>query len=148
LFDLFARDSLPLDPLPAATPVTFPVHFEVKAVTKAVPWADGLLVLAVDERSAPSREERPDIRAELLTKSGRIWNISDDTLNATLFEPDLLPANVRSPLLVEENLWLAGETTCCFDPRTRRVLKFGGQDGLDAAQTYSLAACGARVFAA
>ena len=148
LFRLFPPNALPLEIHPDMRTFQFPKQFEVQAVEQMNFLADKVLILAMDERSAPSSEPNPSVSAERLEKRGRLWILAPDADNPVLFKPDLFPETVRSFFLENHNLWVAGTVTGCLDLKTQKFQKFDSSEGFSLQEPGALETAGGRIFAA
>jgi hypothetical protein len=152
LNDRFSAFSLspPNVPTPEIKPVTrtyqFPPQFEVQGVLQMALWQGKLLILALDERSAPSSDARPDMASEVISQRARLWILDPAAQQPALFEPGLLPNNIQSFLLDQEKLWVAGASVGCLDLRNRSFHQFGLRDGVASGRFESLTSAGGRLF--
>ena len=92
MFRLFPPNALPLEVKPNMEEIRFPKQFEVQKIERLDFLDDRLLILTMDERSAPSSDNNPDISAELLDKHNRLWVLKPGVeKNPTLYEAGLFP---------------------------------------------------------
>jgi Ca2+-binding EF-hand superfamily protein len=146
MFRLFPPNALPLEIHPSMRSIQFPKQFDVQAVKKMDFLSDKLLILAMDERSTPSSDSRADVSAERLEKRGRLWVLPGDSSNPVLYEPELLPETVRSFLLENHHLWIAGKETGYLDLYTQKLRRFDLNDGFSLKKPDTLAMAGNRIF--
>lgn len=146
-FELYPPRGLPAEQKPDAREFQFPPQFEVRAVLQVAPGPGKLLILAMDERSAPTSDATPDLAAEILNQRGRLWSLDLNGQSPVLFEPALLPGDIHSFLLENDRLWVAGETLGCLDLKTRGFRQFGLREGLTSRAIHSLAFADDRLFA-
>lgn len=146
-FKLSPPAVLPADQKPDSRGFQFPPQFEVRAVLQLALCRDKLLILALDERSAPSSDPNPDLSAELRSRRGRLWSLPLDGESPALFEPGLLPGSLNSFLLENERLWVAGATVGCLELKTCSFRQFGLHEGLTSQGISSLAFAGGHLFA-
>jgi hypothetical protein len=138
---------LPAALKPAFQSVPFPSQFEVCAVPQMAFYGGKLLLLALDERSAPSSDTTADLSAELLQQRGRLWSLELEGSSPVLFEPTLLPGTIHRFVLDQERLWLAGDSVGCLDLKTRTFRSFDSRAGLEAQSFPALAMAGGQLFA-
>ena len=148
LFKLSPPGVLPSELKPALQEIRFPSQFEVRAVLQVALCRGKLLILAMDERSAPSSDASPDMSAELLNQRGRLWSLDLDGQIPALFEAGLLPGTIHTFLLEDERLWVAGESIGCLDLKARNFRQFGLREGMASQAIYSLTLAGGRLYAA
>jgi hypothetical protein len=141
--------TLPVGELkPTVQRFEFPARYEVQEV-KQLAWHDGRLwILAMDERSSPSSEAKPDLADETRTERNRLWCLDADSTKPALYESRLIPTDTESFLFRGEQLWLAGRTVSAWDLNQKKLRKFGLADGLAMKGAEALAVAGTRVFAA
>ena len=148
LFELSPPTVLPPETKPVAQGFQFPPQFDVRAALQVGLCHGKLLILALDERSAPSSDANPDLSAELLSRRRRLWSLDLDGQSPALFEPGLLPGNIGCFLLDNHRLWVAGDLFGCLDLKTRGFRQFGLRKGLTPQPIHSLAFAGGHLFAA
>jgi len=148
MFRLFPPNALPLQIQPDMQEFRFPSQFDVQSVDQMDFLDDQLLILAMDERSAPSSDSNPDVSAEMLDKHDRLWVLKPGKENPTLYEADLFRRSVSAFLLNDSRLWVAGETTGCLDLTNLQFQKFGLAEGFDQTTSYALGFGGGHIFAA
>jgi len=93
---------------PAITQIVFPAHFDTKTILKTVPWREQLVVLVVDERSAPSDELNAEVSEELLTSAGRLWLVKEGS-PPKLLTASGMPETVHAFLIENDRLWVAAQ---------------------------------------
>jgi Ca2+-binding EF-hand superfamily protein len=147
IFRLFPPSSLPMEVKPEVGEIKFPTQFQVQSVLQIGSLNDKLLILAVDERSAPSSEITAEVSAELLDQRGRLWVLEPGASSPVLFRVDLFPQSVSSFLVADDRLWFAGKTTGYLDLKTEKIRKFGLADGFTLQTSSALASVGGKVFA-
>lgn len=148
MFRLLPPSALPLQIQPNTQEIRFPKQFDVQTINQLDFLDDQLLILAMDERSAPSSDNNPDVSAELLDKHNRLWMFKPGEESPTLYEADLFPQSVNAFLLKDDQLWVAGKTTGFLNLKTHRFRKFGLTDGFDLQTSDALGFAGGHVFAA
>ena len=148
LFQLHAPELWPVEVAPALTEIKFPAHFESKTILKIVPWQDQLVMLVVDERSAPTSDPNPDIMEELLTKAGRLWAVPSGQANPRLLEARGMPESVCAFLIEKDQLWVAGKVFGHLDLKDRSFHTCQRGGGPDAPEDHVLAASGGRLYTA
>ena len=148
MFDLTPPVLLPKEVKPDQQEFRFPERFEVKVIDQLDLYQGRLLILATDERSAPSGDAMPDVSAEVLRKRGRMWSLGPGDLVPQLFEERLLPPDIHWFLRENGQLWVAGQSVGRLDLSSRSFQSFGLHEGLSIAQPCTLAQAGGDVFAA
>lgn len=148
MFRLFPPDTLPLEVKPDLQEIRFPKQFEVQTVDQLDFLGDQLLILAMDERSAPSSDRAPDVSADLLAKRKRLWVLKPGAEQPTLFEPDRFSQSINGFLIQAHQLWVAGKNIGCLDLDKGAFRKFGLTDGLDQSESDALTRAGDRLFSA
>jgi Ca2+-binding EF-hand superfamily protein len=148
MFRLFPPNALPLEVKPNMDEIRFPKQFEVQTIDRLDFLDDQLLILAMDERSAPSSDNNSDVSAELLDKHHRLWVLKPDDENPTLYEAGQFPQSISDFLIKDKKLWVAGKITGYLDLAKKTFRKFGLADGFDQQASEALGFAGGQVFAA
>jgi hypothetical protein len=148
MFDLSPPVLLPKEVKPERQEFRFPAQFEVNVVEQLEVHQGRLLILATDQRSAPSSDAMPDVSAETVHKLGRMWSLGSGESVPRLFEERTLPSDVRWFLLENGQLWVAGQSVGRLDLNSRSFQNFGLRDGLSIAHPSTLALAGGDIFAA
>lgn len=148
MFQLSPPSVLPLEVYPSMQTISFPAQFDMQTVEQLGFLASNLLILARDERSAPSSVSNPGVSAEQLTKRGRLWILTPGATSPVLYKPELLPQNIRSFLLAGHRLWVAGSATGYLNLKTHQFRQFGLSDGFDLQQVNAVGLAANHIFAA
>jgi len=139
--------ALPLMISPAFHEVSFPKQFEVQSVVQLDLLQDKLLILASDDRSAPSTDEKAEVSAELVNQRNRLWVLAPGAASPTLFEPEAMPESVGAFCVKDNQVWIAGKFNGCFDPATHVFRKTSLDDGSEMAGYSGLGAAAGDLFA-
>jgi hypothetical protein len=86
---------------------------------KILPWRDQLIMLVLDERSAPSTDVNPDIVEEMLAKSGRLWTLRQGDAVPRLLQPAGMPDSISSFVIESDQLWVGGDGFGYLDLKDR-----------------------------
>ncbi len=148
MFRLFPPVALPLEIKPDMKEIKFPKQFEVQTIDRLDFLGDQLLIVAMDERSAPSSDNNPEVAAEMLDKHQRLWTLKPGAENPILYEAGQFPQSISDFLIKDNQLWVAGKVTGCLDLTKNTFRKFGLADGFDLQTSDAIGFAGGHFFAA
>lgn len=148
LFRLYPPQLTSRDAKPGFQKIEFPRSYEVQVVNQMEYRAGQLWILALDERSAPSSDSKPDLAAERLEERNRLWTLEPNSPKPTLYQPASLPVGINSFLFDGDQLWLIGKTVSVWDLKRQQRKDFGLADGLAMKQIEAITKVGGRMVVA
>lgn len=146
LFQLSPPNALPDGLKPVFAEIKFPEHYEVKSVLQLGRWQDKMLILTMDERSAPSSEINAEISSELRSERNRIWMLDGGATQPVLYKPELLPGRMHAFLQQDDRLWIAGNPAGYLDLSTSLFHQYGLGEGLPLQETVGIGSAAGTVI--
>ncbi len=148
LFRLYPPQLSPRDAKPGFQKIEFPRSYEVQVISQMEYRAGQLWMLALDERSSPSSDAKPDLVTERLKEQNRLWTLGANSATPMLYQPGSLPTDIGSFLFDGDQLWLGGKTVSVWDLKRQQRKDFGLADGLAMKQIEAMTLVGGRLVVA